>query len=346
MYESFVFLRGLALGLILALVLAVVIGQRAHYAARVLAAFALSVCGYLLAPLLHEKTDLFYLAVAFADTTPLLFLLFTQAVFDEHRAPARISLWIGAFYLLAAFGATYLPHVAAMSEDLSRGLWLCSRVVMASMLAYALYILLRQWRQDLVQPRRLLRLTVTVVVCTYILGVVVVESILVGSAVPLWVEVANAAGIAISTLLFASVLLIQGPQLLSPVIRKETTGSALPLADQQEVDRIINAMEREHAYRDMALSIRSLGATLSIPEHRLRQRINQQLQYRNFNDFLNHYRIAETSDRLCDPASARTPILTIAMDAGYRSMTTFNKAFKARHEQTPMEYRQKHLSIS
>jgi transcriptional regulator GlxA family with amidase domain len=36
---------------------------------------------------------------------------------------------------------------------------------------------------------------------------------------------------------------------------------------------------------------------------------------------------------------ARIPILTIAMDAGYRSMTTFNKAFKSIEGMTPREYR-------
>jgi AraC-like DNA-binding protein len=70
------------------------------------------------------------------------------------------------------------------------------------------------------------------------------------------------------------------------------------------------------------------------------------LEYRNFNDFLNRYRIDDATARLRDPNSARTPVLTIAMDAGYRSMTTFNKAFKTRHSQTPVEFRQNQLPIS
>ena len=105
-------------------------------------------------------------------------------------------------------------------------------------------------------------------------------------------------------------------------------------------------MEQEHVYRDMELTIRSLAEQLGIAEHRLRRVINKQLEYRNFNDFLNHYRLAEICARLADPGQAHTPILTIAMDAGYKSMTTFNRAFRTLQGQTPTDFRQKHLPIS
>jgi len=38
---------------------------------------------------------------------------------------------------------------------------------------------------------------------------------------------------------------------------------------------------------------------------------------------------------------AHLPILTIAMDVGYRSLSSFNKAFLASHQLTPTQYRQK-----
>ena len=95
----------------------------------------------------------------------------------------------------------------------------------------------------------------------------------------------------------------------------------------------------------MALTIGSFAQQVGIPEHRLRKLINQQLNYRNFNDFLNHYRLEEVTRRLTDPAEADLPVLTIAMDAGYRSMTTFNRAFRANIGETPTSYRQKHGPI-
>ncbi|MEH6611343.1 MAG: helix-turn-helix domain-containing protein [Halioglobus sp.] len=346
MYEWFVFLRGLALGLILALVFASVILYRQYYVVKAMAAFSLSICGYLLAPLLYGKTDFFYLVSGVADTVPLMFLLFTQALFAEHTRPARNSLLAGALYLSAGYAESYLPLVSSLSEESLWPVWLFSRVVMVCMLSYSLFITMRQWREDLVQPRRLLRLVVTIVVCTYILVVVVVESVLGSGTVPLWVEVANSVGIVTSCLIFTSGLFYLGPGELSAEVIPVSVPQALPVVDQRELDRIVAAMEQERVYKDMELTIRSLGAALTIPEHRLRQHINQQLDYRNFNDFLNHYRIEEASAQLRDSENARLPVLTIAMDAGYRSMTTFNKAFRARHGLTPMEYRQKHQSIS
>jgi AraC-like DNA-binding protein len=74
-------------------------------------------------------------------------------------------------------------------------------------------------------------------------------------------------------------------------------------------------------------------------EYRLRRVINRQLGHRNFNDFLNAWRLREAAERLRDPAQARLPILTIALDLGYGSIGTFNRAFKATMGVTPSEFR-------
>jgi AraC-like DNA-binding protein len=98
-------------------------------------------------------------------------------------------------------------------------------------------------------------------------------------------------------------------------------------------------MEGESAYHDSTLTIRKLAEQLTIPEHQLRRLINRHLGYRNFNDYLNRYRIDEAARRLADPVQERLPILTIALEVGYASLTPFNRAFKARHQQTPSEFR-------
>ena len=87
----------------------------------------------------------------------------------------------------------------------------------------------------------------------------------------------------------------------------------------------------------------ALAGRLAVQEHRLRRLINQHLGYRNFNAFLNHYRIGEARIQLGDIAMARIPVLTIAMDLGYRSLSPFNKAFKEITGATPTEYRRAQL---
>lgn len=76
-----------------------------------------------------------------------------------------------------------------------------------------------------------------------------------------------------------------------------------------------------------------------VPEHRLRQAINAGLGHRNFNAFLNHYRVEEAKAALADPGQNEVPVLTIAMDAGFQSIGPFNRAFKTNTGKTPTDYR-------
>ena len=88
-----------------------------------------------------------------------------------------------------------------------------------------------------------------------------------------------------------------------------------------------------------ALTIGSLAVELGVQEYRLRQLINEGLGHRNFNAFLNHYRLEDARGALADPAQRQVPVLTIAMDAGFQSIGPFNRAFKAATDLTPTEFR-------
>ena len=74
----------------------------------------------------------------------------------------------------------------------------------------------------------------------------------------------------------------------------------------------------------------------------MRKMINGSMGYRNFNQFLNQFRIQEATRRLIDRDTRRLPVLTIAIDVGYASLAPFNKAFKTMHGVTPTEYRKQH----
>ena len=93
----------------------------------------------------------------------------------------------------------------------------------------------------------------------------------------------------------------------------------------------------------MGLTLGELAAQLSVPQYRLREAINRSLGFRNFSDFLNSYRLKEAASRLADPEAAHLPVLTIAMDAGFRSLSSFNKAFKEDRGMTPTAWRRQHL---
>jgi AraC-like DNA-binding protein len=98
-------------------------------------------------------------------------------------------------------------------------------------------------------------------------------------------------------------------------------------------------VQGEKIYRQEGLTIAGLARTLDLPEYRLRKVINQQLGYRNFNAFLNDFRIEDACRVLADPAQERLPILNLALDLGYGSPGPFNRAFRAKTGYTPTEYR-------
>ena len=92
-------------------------------------------------------------------------------------------------------------------------------------------------------------------------------------------------------------------------------------------------------YREPGLTIASLADHLDTPEHRLRALINRRLGHRNFSAFLNLYRITEAKNLLSDRDRVDLPVLTIAMDLGYNSLPTFNRAFRSETGTTPSDFR-------
>jgi len=127
----------------------------------------------------------------------------------------------------------------------------------------------------------------------------------------------------------------KGDQFATPADIPERMGPA-----SRKLKRV---MEDDNVYTNQSLTIGKLANHIGLPEHQLRRLINQTLGYRNFATYLNSYRIAHTKAALGDPERAQTPILTIAMDAGYKTLSTFNRAFRATENETPSEFRKRAL---
>src|SRR5690554_3930551 len=95
-------------------------------------------------------------------------------------------------------------------------------------------------------------------------------------------------------------------------------------------------------YKKEKLTLKQLATALSIPEYRVRRLINQKLGYRNFNDYINQFRIAEASRRLLETPDE--PVLNISLDVGYRTLSSFNRAFRDIMDTTPTAYRTSNTS--
>ncbi len=128
---------------------------------------------------------------------------------------------------------------------------------------------------------------------------------------------------------------------LNPEGKLMRTSQVVPKQPEQVSDPIVvellDRMKDERLYADHDLRVGSLAQALNIPEYKLRQKINQELGYRNFNQFVNHYRIEEAGEKLRQ--DNRTPVLTIALDVGFRSISSFNSAFQSHFGLSPTQYR-------
>ena len=97
-------------------------------------------------------------------------------------------------------------------------------------------------------------------------------------------------------------------------------------------------MEVNRFYQDAELSLPSLAEALNIPTHELSRIINVALK-KNFNDFINEYRVVEVARKMQDPAFDHITLLGIAFDCGFNSKTTFNRTFKQMTCKSPAEYK-------
>lgn len=115
--------------------------------------------------------------------------------------------------------------------------------------------------------------------------------------------------------------------------------NSLSERDRQLKDKLIYGMKEGLAFKDPSLNIVKLASKIGVTQYRLRSLINQNLGYKNFSEFVNAYRIEEVKSALTDRKKQHIPILTIALDSGFNSLSSFNRVFKDSQSITPTEYR-------
>lgn len=293
-------------------------------------------------PQLDSLPFLNHSASFFAILSPGIFWLISRFYFEDE---SRFPIWV--IGVIAVYTSLRFVGVLAEGSELESVLLLriiffvLPNFIMLALALHIIYMAIAGRRIDLVEKRRQARLPLAMAMGLILLLVIATETLLLPNS-----QLDNAFFLAL--FLLAMLLNIRLFAMaknwleLDYVTNIDTLDQTLPLPPEQEViQRILSKMQDERSYSVMGLTIVDLAKQLDLSEHRLRQLINHQLHYRNFNQFLNHYRIAEASRRLHMQEEAHLPILTIAMDVGYRSLSVFNKAFLNTHKVTPSEYRRK-----
>lgn len=266
-----------------------------------------------------------------------------------------LSLIIDGFKLKPIHWAIVIGHVVilgilqiALMMDTPLPVFelvIVNRAIQLGVLAHLFWTSIKGYRDDLVEQRRQTRLWFMIagsVAAIIIVGGETAQYFVSGAAPdPEWFKIARVLIIFPVTVFAAHLFLrLQPEQFMFEAVRPSVVPEPeIAPKDHATHMRLVAAMEDERYYREQGLGIGELAAKLNVPEHQLRALINKGLGYRNFASFLNQYRLAEAKTALADPEQARTPILTIAMDVGYASLATFNRAFKSEEGVTPSAFR-------
>jgi AraC-like DNA-binding protein len=351
MLELDMALRGAAVGLLALTMLLVPRGAPRAPAAWIAAAYMLTVAAYCVVtmPGFSPRLDIALVPLAIlAHYAPVALWLMAGALFEDGFRlrgvhGAVIAVWIGAALI-------HWLILWPMGDPVRLVGDVAIRLAAAGFVVLSLLTAIRGARADLVERRRRLRPVFIAMSGLYMLVILGVEIALAGGPLHPALSVLNAAGILAVVFAFSAVVLGLGaadlfvqrsranaPATVEPAI-EEAEAPAIPV-DPVLLEKIRTAMERDRLYREEGLTIAVFALRLGTTEHRLRRAINAGLGHRNFNAFLNAYRIADAKAALADPSQAEVPVLTIAMDAGFGSLAPFNRAFKAETGFTPSDYR-------
>jgi AraC-like DNA-binding protein len=270
---------------------------------------------------------------------PVLFWLLARAIFDDHFK-FRWSLLIWFLVLI-------VPHLNFFVGNLtpwpgfSQVSSIVARLTSLGFVLAGLYTALRTRQGDLVDSRIRFRSTFLFGTAALIGVTLIVELIPIQRDAIIVLQVLQRFAIFSITLYF----LLNNFGIRSGFFFKE-----IPKAKPSSVDdpqlraKLQTLMEEQKIYRKEGLTIGALAELMHEQEYRLRRLINGQLGFRNFNDFLNQYRVNDACEILSDPAQNKKTILEVAYQLGYQSIGPFNKAFKDLKGITPTAYRKSQVS--
>lgn len=334
-------LRASGASLLLLTAAVLLVSARRAAVARWFLPFALGIAGFLGVNNAFDAAELpapLWSVASFLSRMAAVFLwLFCLVLFDGRVRRPGLAFAVGGVWLaLVVVDKGYFapaPRVDLAAVQI---------MLAAALVSHAGWRVLRELREDLIEPRRRAR----PVFALGLLGLLAADlavDVLQGYG---WrpaaflllqngVIVALAAGLALW-------LLRAEPWLATPAFAPAPTGppaAAEADPDQAIVARVEALMRAERPYLDPDLTFARFADRVGVPEPALRLAINHRLGHGHFRAFLNGYRVEEAKRRLRDPASAGDKILAIALESGFSSLASFNRVFRQLAGCSPSEFR-------
>lgn len=128
--------------------------------------------------------------------------------------------------------------------------------------------------------------------------------------------------------------------LSNPIIEEEEKDTPKNIDIELWKTKIEALISEEKIYLNPQLKLSDLAKKLNTNSKNISTTINSCFDM-NFNDFINHYRVENVKDKLKNGVHKQTTLLGIALDAGFNSKATFNRAFKKSTSLSPKDFIEK-----
>ena len=139
------------------------------------------------------------------------------------------------------------------------------------------------------------------------------------------------------------------PEMPRLVIHRSTrkySNSGLSSDDILSIQRALKKVTVENKpYLNPELTINDLASMVPCNRHHLSQVLNESLN-NSFYDYINYYRVEEAKQLLMNASKENYKISSIAYDAGFNSLSTFNEIFRKHTGTTPSQFRKDLHEIS
>ncbi|WP_420604253.1 helix-turn-helix domain-containing protein [Flagellimonas sp.] len=125
-------------------------------------------------------------------------------------------------------------------------------------------------------------------------------------------------------------------------ILKKTKGEALAIESKENphFQKLIAMLAEEKVHRNPNLGRDTLAEELKISSGYLTQIIKQNTGY-SFTELINSYRVKDAKEMIKNPMFDKYSLLSIGLECGFNSKTSFFSNFKKETDLTPKQYRDK-----
>jgi len=133
---------------------------------------------------------------------------------------------------------------------------------------------------------------------------------------------------------------LKEPELFRMPFQKEKVKLSKRLPQDEIISlgkKLDDLIKKEKIFLKPDLTLRDLAIRLNTSSHNVSWYLNTILRI-NFYDYINRNRVLEFLKRIEKEEHLNHTILAIAMEVGFNSKSTFNKAFKLEMNTTPSNY--------